>query len=62
MVDKVSSDRNDGDPKSIQSIYKNQSFSKPNYSSDVDAMVEPNDLSEYMNLMDQTINERGNFN
>ena len=62
LVDKVSSGRNDGDLKSIQPVYKNQSFSKPTYNLDVDAMVAPNDLSKYMNLMDQTINERGNFN
>lgn len=62
LVDKVSSGRNDADLKSIQPVYKNQSFSKPAYNLDVDAMVAPNDLSKYMNLMDQTINERGNFN
>tara|TARA_B110000438_G_scaffold70891_1_gene71122 strand:+ start:6387 stop:8162 length:1776 start_codon:yes stop_codon:yes gene_type:complete len=62
LVDEVSSQRNDGNSKSTQPIDKNKSFSRPNYNLDVDAMTQPNDLSEYMNLMDQTIDQRSKVN
>tara|TARA_B110000438_G_scaffold301695_1_gene357255 strand:+ start:647 stop:2425 length:1779 start_codon:yes stop_codon:yes gene_type:complete len=63
IVDKVSQDRNDnGDPFSTRSIKKNQSISGTFNDLNIDLIESPNDLSEYMNLMDQTINQRGNLN
>ena len=63
IVDKVSQDRNEnGDPFSTRSIKKNQSISRTFNDLNIDLIETPNDLSEYMNLMDQTINQRGNLN
>jgi len=62
LVDKVSLDRNNGEVFASKSSLGIESLSNSNYNLDINTMTKPSDVSEYMNLMDQTINDRENFN
>ena len=62
LVDKVSLDRNNGEVFASKSSLGIESLSNSNYNLNINTMTKPSDVSEYMNLMDQTINDRENFN